>query len=111
MTFFTEPATDDALDNKLGLQCDSGRFQPPSGGWPAADLCEVVDTCKFPFLEAPASSYFKPTGLTLNDELPKGSSVFFICQDSQAILDTGKPGFLFDISALSETLILFFENQ
>ena len=91
---FTEPASDDALDNKLGLQCDSGRFQPPSGGWPAADLCEVVDTCKFPFLEAPASSYFKPTGLTLNDELPKGSSVFFICQDSQAILDTGKPGFL-----------------
>ena len=85
-----DPPFDDALDQRLGIQCDNGKFIPPSS-WPGAATCITVETCQYKaFKKPPDESRFAETKFTENDEKVKGEDLFYQCEDTNAILSTGE---------------------
>ena len=80
----TNPSSDDAYDNAIGILCSDGAFAEPAS-WPVETECEEVPTCTA-LPTPPADSLMNGTGLV---ELADGKSVFYPCIDQDAILDDG----------------------
>ena len=85
-----DPNNDEALDGKLGVQCDNGMFRAPSK-WPSKDDCKKVETCIPANFRKPdlVETRFKDEPFTDNDEVIKGEDYYYKCQDPNAILSNG----------------------
>jgi len=89
----SDPPTDDAHDNRLGVLCNDGLFELPiNGSWPLEAACSAVDTCTAPYFP-PEESGFVAVDTTL--EIPTGDSIFYGCKIDGAILsdDSGLSSF------------------
>ena len=87
-TILADPAPDGVLDHQVGLLCNDGLFEEPTGdAWPDESSCVQEPVCTSPHEPDTELARFLP--LDAPSEVPDGDAVVYQCEDPEAVLSDG----------------------